>query len=222
VVGIYRWLTGSHYAIEAVYAPLETVGKLIHHEDFASFALLDASVTTLAEEADYLRQLKQAFEAHDVKLDVYTTLARLEQRQFTRNQFQPVLGTLLGLASMIAVVGGIGLSGTLAIGVLQRQREIGVLRAIGAPPNRIFRLFLLEGLFHGFMAWALSVPLAYWAAEPVARELGMTLFGIRLDYAFDARAVIYWLLIILTVAIAACYVPARNASRLSIRECLGH
>ena len=222
VVGIYRWLTGSHYAIEAVYAPLETVGKLIHHEDYASFVLLDAVVSSLAEEADYLRQLKHAFEAHDITLDVYTTLAKLEQRQFTRNQFQPVLGTLLGLASMIAAVGGIGLSGTLSIGVLQRQREIGVLRAIGAPPNSIFRLFLLEGLFHGFLAWALSVPLAYWAAEPVASELGMTLFGIQLDYAFDAKAIIYWLLIVLIVAIAACYIPARNASRLSIRQCLGH
>ncbi len=222
VVGIYRWLTGSHYAVEAVYAPLETVSKLVQREDTASFALLAASVTNLTEEADYMRQLKQAFDTQGVKLDVYSTLARLEQRQFSRQQFQPVLGTLLGLAAMMAAVGGIGLSGTLAIGVLQRQREIGVLRAIGAPPKSIFKLFLLEGLFHGLLAWALSMPIAYWAAEPLSRELGLKLFGIRLDYAFDAKAVIYWLIIVLSVAIAACYVPARSASRLSIRQCLGH
>ncbi len=222
VVGIYRWLAGGNYAVEPVYAPLETVHNITRRNDTVSWALFEAPLTSLIEEADYLRQLKQRFEEHGIKLDAYTTLAGLEQSQFARNQFRPVLGTLLGLASMIAAVGGIGLSGTLAIGVLQRSREIGVLRAIGAPSKTVFRLFLLEGLLHGIIAWALSVPIAYFAAEPVARELGIALFGMRLDFAFDGLAIVYWLLFVLILAAAACYLPARNATRLTIRQCLGH
>jgi len=222
VIGIYRWLAGNSYAVEPVYAPLETLRQITQNRKMASFALLDAPVADLHQEADYLRNLQQQFQDHDVQLDVYTTLAKLEQRQFTRNQFKSVLNTLLGLACMIAAVGGIGLSGTLAISVLQRIREIGVLRAIGAPSKKIFRMFLLEGLLHGGMAWLLSIPLAYLAAEPLAKQLGQTMLGIRLDFRFDWWAVLYWLMIMLIVAWIAAFWPARKATRLNIRECLGH
>jgi putative ABC transport system permease protein len=222
VIGFYRWLAGSNYAVEPVYAPLETVRDITQRQGLASFALFDAPVANLAEEADYVRVIKQKFQDSGIKLDVYTTLAKLEQRQFARNQFNPIIGTLLGLASMIASVGGIGLSGALAISVLQRTREIGVLRAIGAPGKAIFRLFLIEGLLHGIVAWSISVPLAYFAAEPIASELGKTMLGIQLDYQFNAAAVVYWLVIVFVIAWSASYWPARKAARLTVRESLWH
>lgn len=222
VIGLYRWLAGSNYAVEPVYAPLETLRNITPFKGMASFALLDATVGNLAEEARYLRQLNQVFQEHGIQLDAYTTQAKLEQRQFVRSQFNPVLGTLLGLACMIAAVGGIGLSGALAINVLQRVREIGVLRAIGAPSKAVFWLFLLEGILHGGIAWSLSVPLAYLVAEPVARELGKTMLGMALDFSFDVKAVFYWLGIVLVLAWLASYWPARKATRLTVRESLGH
>jgi putative ABC transport system permease protein len=222
VIGHYRWLAGSNYAVEPVYAPLETVHDITDRQNKASFALLDAPLDNLAEEAEYVRMVKQKFQHNGIKLDIYTTLAKLEQRQFARNQFNPVIGTLSGLAAMIAVVGGIGLSGALAISVLQRTREIGVLRAVGAPSKAIFRLFLMEGFLHGIFAWSLSVPLAYFAAEPIASQLGKTMLGIQLDYRFNASAVFYWLGIVFVLAWMASYWPARKATQLTIRNCLGH
>ena len=222
VIGIYRWLAGSNYAIEPVYAPLQVFEGIAKHIDRASFLLLDAPNKSLSEEEGYLAALKQRFQASGIKLDAYNTLAKLEQRQFARNQFKPVLATLLGLAGMIASVGGIGLSGILAIGVQQRTREIGVLRAIGAPGKAVFRLFLFEGLLHGFIAWLLSLPLAYYAAEPVAQQLGLTMLGMKLDFKFDALAAIEWLLIVMFLAFLAAYWPARKASNLTIRQSLGH
>ena len=222
VIGIYRWLAGSSYAVEPVYAPLDTLRQISKRQDLASFALLDAPIADLPQEAEYLRRLQRGFQDQGVQLDVYTTLAKLEQRQFARNQFKPVLNTLLGLACMIAAVGGIGLSGTLAISVLQRIREIGVLRAIGAPSKVVFRMFLMEGLLHGGLAWLISIPLAYVCAEPLAKQLGRTMLGIQLDFSFDLWAILYWLLIVLSVAWLAAFWPARRATRLTIRECLGH
>lgn len=222
VVGLYRWLAGSGYTVEPVYAPLETVQGITGRRDQFSFALLKDAIATLSEESRYLDRLKQAFQDNGIKLDVYTTQGRLEQRQFTRNQFNPVIGTLLGLASMIAAVGGIGLSGTLAIGVLQRIREIGVLRSIGAPSRAIFRLFLMEGLLHGILAWLISVPLAFIAARALSAELGMIMFGLHLDYAFDLAAVGYWLFIVVVLSGIAAYWPAHKAAGITIRESLGN
>jgi len=220
VIGIYRWLAGNNYMVEPVYAPLESIHALTGRRDVASFALLDADLSNLADEAVYLRNLRQAFEQNGIKLDVYTTHGKLEQRQFTRNQFRSVIGTLFGLAAMIAAVGGIGLSGTLAIGVLQRRREIGVLRAVGAPSPAVFRLFLLEGLLHGVVAWLISTSLAYIVAEPVAEMLGKIMFGMELDFAVYLYAIFYWLGIVLLLACLASYWPARNAANITVKKSL--
>jgi len=147
VIGLYRWFAASGYAVEPVYAPLNSISTDNRH----SFALLAANINNLDEEKIYTDTLKTAFANQQIKLDIYTTLAKLEQRQFAQNQFRPLTSMLLGLASMIAAVGAIGLSGTLAISVLQRIREIGVLRAIGASSSATFKLFMLEGLFHGLL-----------------------------------------------------------------------
>jgi putative ABC transport system permease protein len=222
IAGTYRWLAGGNFTVEPVYAPLETVQAITGQHDYATFAMITAGVSTLNEEADYLKALKQRFQEHNIALDVYTTTAKLEQRQFSRNQFNSVVGTLSGLAALITAVGGMGLSGTLAIGVLQRTREIGVLRAIGAPSPKILQLFMLEGFWHGALGWLLSIPLACLAAPPVAGKLGEILFGIRLDFVFDYRAIVYWLAAMLCLAGLAAYWPAKTAARMTVRDALDH
>jgi len=220
VIGTYRWLVGTDYTVESVYVPLDTVQRVADRNHTASLAIIGAKVNSLAEETAYADALKQKFEDSGVKLDFYTTVSRLEQRQYARNQFSPVTIMLLGLALLSAAVGGIGLSGTLAIGVLQRLREIGVLRSIGARSPVIFRLFMLEGLFHGVIAWLVSVPLAYIIAEPLSRRLGLTMLKIELDYVFHVPAIFLWLGIVLGLAASAAYWPARNATRIPVHASL--
>lgn len=222
VIGLYRWFAGSGYAVEPVYAPLSTIQPGNLNERRHSFALLSADIHSLAEEKIYVDALKTAFQQQHIKLDFYTTLAKLEQRQFAENQFRPITGMLLGLAVMIAVVGAIGLSGTLAIGVLQRTREIGVLRAIGASSSAIFKLFILEGLFHGLLAWLISIPAAFLVAEPLAKKLGTTMLGIHLDFVFSLLSAGFWLGFVLMLAVLAAYLPARNASRIAVRAGLSY
>ena len=182
VIGLYRWFAGSGYTVEPVYGPLSTLQLNTKTEFKYSYALLTTQLKSLVEEKTYLEALKAVFQEYPITLDVYTTIAKREQRQFAENQFKPMMGMLLGLAIMIAIVGAIGLSGTLAISVLQRTREIAVLRAIGAKSKTIFRLFMLEGLFHGLLAWLISVPTAYLVAAPLAKQLGLTMLGIHLDF----------------------------------------
>lgn len=221
VVGLYRWLAGSQYAVEPVYAPLETVEKNLGGSS-ASLALVTAPAETREAETGLLHRLSEMLQQRNIAPDVYNTHGRLEQREYAHSQFRPVIGALSGLAAMLAAVGGIGLSGTLAIGVLQRSREIGVLRAIGAPSPTLFRLFMLEGLFHGVLAWLVSVPLAYRAGAPLAKRLGETMLGLSLDYRFDIAAAGYWLGLILLLAAAASYFPARKATKMAIQDCLSH
>jgi putative ABC transport system permease protein len=222
VIGLYRWFVGSGYAVEPVYAPLNTIQTLTQRSGYSSFALISADVNSLEEEKKYADALKDKFHGQQIKLDFYTTNAKLEQRQFAKNQFRPITSMLLGLATMIAAVGAIGLSGTLAISVLQRTREIGVFRAIGASSGAVFRLFMLEGLLHGLIAWLISVPAAYALAEPLSRKLGETMLGIQLDFTFSWLAVWTWLGLVSVLVLLAAYFPARHATRIVVRSSLSY
>ena len=64
------------------------------------------------------------------------------------------------MAVLLALVGGLGLMGTMSINVLERTREIGVLRAIGAPNRAVAQVFILEGIAIGLLSWLMGALLA--------------------------------------------------------------
>ena len=67
------------------------------------------------------------------------------QRAAYRAQFDTLVLLLMSLAGLTALVGGLGLGNTMALNVLERSREIGVLRALGARRPLLRRLVLAEG-----------------------------------------------------------------------------
>ena len=135
-------------------------------------------------------------------------------------QFSILLGFLTIMAVLVLVVGGIGLTGTMSISVLERMAEIGVLRAIGASNRAIMQLFLSEGIIVGLLSWGLAAPLALPLSRFLCAQLGMVLIQTPLDFTFSQQGLFFCLGFILVVALAATFFPARTATRLSVRETL--
>lgn len=135
-------------------------------------------------------------------------------------QFSILLGFLTIMAVLVLLVGGIGLTGTMSISVLERMAEIGVLRAIGASNRAIMQLFLSEGLVVGLLSWGLAAPLALPLSRFLCAQLGLVLIQTPLDFTFSRPGLFFSLGFILVVALAATFFPARTATRLSVRETL--
>jgi putative ABC transport system permease protein len=131
-----------------------------------------------------------------------------------------VITLLLALAVIVALVGGIGLMGSLSISVVERTREIGVMRAVGARSRVMLGMFLMEGVLQGVLSWAIVAPLSFALGKPLANALGQAMFSANLDYQYNLRAVMVWLVIILVISSLASILPARNATRISVRESL--
>ena len=89
---------------------------------------------------------------------------------------------LLALAVIVAVVGGIGLMGALSISVVERTKEIGVLRAVGARSRTIMGMFVMEGVLQGLFSWIMAVPLSFALGSYMAKTLGQVMFSANLDY----------------------------------------
>ena len=78
----------------------------------------------------------------------------------TGQGFNIIIVLLAIMAIIIALVGGVGLSGVLSLSVQERRREIGVMRSIGASSWRVIRLFIGEGVLLGLLSWLIALPLS--------------------------------------------------------------
>ena len=123
-------------------------------------------------------------------------------------QDQRYRAVLIGmLAAVAAVLAAVGLYGAMARGVAERRREIGVRLALGARPQQVTRLFLLEA---GRMALA-GGALGLLGAAAVARVTSSLLFGVG---SLDAWTIATVMGGTAAIALVGGYLPARRASRL--------
>ena len=222
IAGLYRVIYGSGFVVEPIYAPLDAVAAVTGRSGIATQVLVNGQINNIEQETDFSEALQSVYEDAGFGIDFYTTTARLEQRAFANNQFNSIISMLLSLAMLTAMVGGIGLAGSLGIGVIERTREIGVLRAIGARTKTIKRMFIMEGVLQGLISFVISTPLAFFLARPLARALGQTMLEVDLDYAFNYPAVGIWLALVLVISILASIAPARRATRINVNEVLNY
>ena len=168
-------------------------------------------------------QLKNLYEDRNMEIiNTFEASTIHQDRAEAISQFSITTTMLLALAVIVAGVGGISLMGALSIGVVERTREIGVMRAIGARSRTIMGMFVMEGILQGLLSWLLAVPLSFALARLLANALGQVMFDANLDYQYDYMAVLIWLVIILVISALASIVPARNATRISVHESLAY
>jgi putative ABC transport system permease protein len=126
------------------------------------------------------------------------------------------------MAVMIAVVGGLGLMGTMSINVLERTREIGVMRAVGASNLDIQSIVIVEGMVIGLISWAVSILVAVPITAILCTGVGMAILQAPMPVVYGTAGIIAWLIFTLVLATIASALPARRASRLTVRDTLAY
>ena len=140
----------------------------------------------------------------------------------TANGLNILTAFLLVMALLTAVVGSIGLAGTMSMNVLERTREIGIIRAIGASDKAVINMVMVEGLLIGLMSWILGTLLSFPISSLLSNAINLALFGAAAKFTFSPMGVVLWLVVVLVLSTLASVVPARNAARLTIREVLSY
>jgi putative ABC transport system permease protein len=196
------------------------MARLMGAVDQAGVAIV---VTTQRDPASQAAAAK-ALEEHlkSVGMEVNYRQTSSEERTQIIAQFEVLIVFLLVMAVLLAVVGAIGLTGTMSLNVLERTREIGVMRAIGASDRSVFQIVVVEGLLIGVISWCFGALLAYPLGKLLSDAIGNITMKTAMDYAFSVNGMIGWLVIASVLAVIASLLPARNASRVSVRDVLAY
>ncbi|MDJ0755986.1 MAG: FtsX-like permease family protein [Ardenticatenaceae bacterium] len=155
-------------------------------------------------------------------LEVASTGTISETREQIIYQFNIIVTLLTVMAILIAVVGGLGLMGTMSINVMERTREVGVMRAVGASDRSVLRVVLVEGVFIGLLSWAMAALISYPLGRVLSDAVGNALMQSPLTYRFALNGAFGWVVAVVIIASLASYLPARRASRVSVRETLAY
>jgi putative ABC transport system permease protein len=175
-------------------------------------------------DSEFVLQTMTALENHLEQrgFQVNTIYAMTKELEEGQAVFAAIIALLLMMAVLLAVVGGLGLMGTMSINVLERTREIGVLRAIGAPNKGVSRVFIREGIAIGFISWIFGAILAYPLGKGLSDAVGVGIVGMPLNYAYSITGLWVWLILVIVLSAIASFIPARNAARLTVREVLAY
>ena len=216
IVGVARGiLTGPN-----AFVSFDHYGRVTKEVDKAALSLIRLDDRSATNQLSQGQSLEENYRRSGFRVQQMQTIA--QTRTIISTIFNVIIGFLLIMAILLGVVGGLGLMGTMSINVIERTREIGVMRAIGASDGAVLRIVLLEGLIIGLISWIIGGA----AAIPISRILtsivGNTLFQADPTYTFSYWGAGLWLFTVLLLALFASYLPARSASRLTVREVLSY
>jgi putative ABC transport system permease protein len=179
-------------------------------------------IVTERSDAAFELAMARAIEQHfnQIGMRVASTDTTTASRARGEAQFNIIVLFLMIMAVLLAVVGAIGLMGTMSINVLERIREIGVMRAIGAANGAIAQVVIGEGLAIGALSWATGALLAIPLSVLLSSAVGQSFLRAPLSYTFSAGGALLWLALVLLLAGLASLLPAWRATRVSVRDVL--
>ena len=133
-----------------------------------------------------------------------------------------LVGVILLIASTIGIVGLVGLGSTMSTNVIERTREFGVMKAIGASDSTIRCLVVFEGVFIAAVSCVVAVLPTIALTWAIGTGLGNLFLSTPIPLAVSVQGIIIWILVVTIGAALATLAPASQASRLTVREALAY
>lgn len=202
------------------YADFDYVSKIQGTSGQGSFLVVGTEERTPEYQQSVLEVLDERFERAGIQVGQAITSQQIQGA--ISGQINFVISFMLFMSALLAAVGGLGLAGTMSLNVLERTREIGVLRAVGASNWSVSQIVLVEGLVIGFISIVLASIIAIPMSYLFGLLVGNAFFERPLVFNYDLLAVLGWLVIASIIASIASLAPARRASRVSVRESLAY
>lgn len=169
---------------------------------------------------DAVQQLRATFT--EAGIAIASSQSQAENRRIVEDHLLMVVDFLGVMGLVMIAVGAMGLASTMGLAVLERRREIGVLRAIGARDGAILAMVQVEGLTLVVLAWLLSLPLALPLSALLEVAFGRIMFSVPWRLVPSAATAFGWLGLMALISLLACALPAWRALRVPAARALAY
>lgn len=203
-----------------MFGSYEHLSKVIRQTRETQWIFIRTAEQTPEYRKAVLTRLEQHLSDKGIRVGIGITVD--EDKQQMETMFAVIVALLLAMAILLAVVGALGLMGTMSINVLERTREVGVIRAVGASDLTVIQIVTVEGVLIGVISWAVSVLIALPISRLISDAIGRQFIGAELTYVFSVNGMLAWLILVIVLAAIASFLPAWSASRLTVREVLAY
>ncbi|MEP7135172.1 MAG: FtsX-like permease family protein [Chloroflexota bacterium] len=217
VVGIFQFIDREGVL---AYAPYEYISQMNHLANRSSSFRVVTNQHDRAYQDAKAEELDRYFRDHGYKVRV--AQAGNASLDTAVESLDTLVVFLLIMAILTAVVGSMGLAGTMGMNVLERTREIGIMRAIGADDRAVMRTVIAEGIVIGSISFALAIVLSIPFTYGLSYIVSVAVFQTPITVVFTYLGYAIWLGLVLVLSTVASILPARNAARLTIREVLAY
>ncbi|NDJ53910.1 MAG: FtsX-like permease family protein [Chloroflexi bacterium] len=215
IIGVVN-MTGLEFG----YAPYEFVSRAQGSTNLATGAMLAIDDSSPGAQDQIAREVEEQFQQIGIAIAFTQTIANLLGAITSQVDF--IVGFLVFMALLLGVVGGLGLASTMSLNVLERTREIGVMRAIGASDGSVRSIFLTEGLLIGLISFVFASILSVPVTQGFVIGLGLTFFDRPMELVLAPEGFVLWFVVVLLLAAAASLLPANRAAQISVRESISY
>lgn len=155
-------------------------------------------------------------------LQVLYVMMQQERVKIIYDHLKIIFVTIVFFALLVLVVSAIGMASATSINIMERTREIGVLRAIGATPKIISTLFVSEGMIVSSISIVLGMLMSWPLSIIASRFFGDLMLETALAYSFSTTGLVITLIATMLFGWLASRIPARKAISVSTREALAY
>jgi len=170
------------------------------------------------ERSRVIRALDDTLSAGGIPVESVMPLSEL--RTAVGDHILILIRSLVAMAIILGIVGTLGLASAMGVSVVERTRELAVMKVIGATPSRVTRELVREGLVVGLASFPIALGISFPLTLLVDSIVGSLGFLAPLPLVFSPVAAAAWLATVAVVALAATAIPARRAAAQGIREAL--
>jgi putative ABC transport system permease protein len=205
-----------------IYMDIDKYDAFANPEHLVNSLMFVATDKSYDKVKDLMRNIEKVISASD--LDVLYAMVPAERVKIIYDHLNIILTIIVFLAFLVLLVAALGMASATGINIMERTREIGVLRAIGATPRQVYTLFVTEGMIISGAGIALGLLLAWPLSSLAAPFFGSLMLGDggALRFAWSGSGAVITLAATVIFGWLASRIPAGNAVKISTREALAY
>ncbi len=213
VVGVLEELIGPPYAY---------VNQLPYQEIMNNSGLI--STLNVFVESDQVDEVSKQIEVNfrNADIQISESLKLIDFQKAVEDHLLIIALLLIFMSSLVLLVGGIGMAITMSMNMVEKTKQIGVIKSIGGSKYWVYAIVLSEGAVIASISFVTAIILSYPLSQYISYKFGLIFFEAPLRFVTSPLSYIIWLLVIVVFTLIACIIPANTAVKMSVQDTLSY